>query len=249
MEPAPTEGWLGEGKSSKTWRGPFTVRRSAGTERDLQEIRGWEHSQCFPRSWGLWCVCWDPGPKPQSSGTLSVHNILSLSPLLTAFSGQKGFGPKLAQGTLPVRKIEGLNLHLPPSLFWLSFFLSFFFFFLPSWFYFALLLFHIYFYFLYFYFITSLLFCFFDCCFFFFPPWYAICMAPWFTGWGSGLASMVGALSPNHQSNREPQTTENINSCEFSPRSSSQHQDLAPTNCLQAPVLDASGQKTSKTGI
>ena len=48
MEPAPTEGWLGEGKSSKTWRGPFTVRRSAGTERDLQEIRGWEHSQCFP---------------------------------------------------------------------------------------------------------------------------------------------------------------------------------------------------------
>ena len=168
MEPAPTEGWLGEGKSSKTWRVPFTVRRSAGTERDLQEIRGWEHSQCFPHSWGLWCVCWDPGPKPQSSGTLSVHNILSLSPLLMAFSGQKGFGPKLAQGTLPVRKIEGLNLHLPPSLFWLSFFLSFFFFFLPSWFYFALLLFHIYFYFLYFYFITSLLFCFFDCCFFFF---------------------------------------------------------------------------------
>ena len=25
MEPAPTEGWLGEGKSSKTWRVPFTV--------------------------------------------------------------------------------------------------------------------------------------------------------------------------------------------------------------------------------
>lgn len=35
MEPAPTEGWLGEGKSSKTWRGPFTVRRAADTERDL----------------------------------------------------------------------------------------------------------------------------------------------------------------------------------------------------------------------
>lgn len=128
MEPAPTEEWLGEGKSSKTWRGPFTVKRSADTERDLQEIRGWEHSQCFPCSWGLWCVCWDPGPKPQSSGTLSGHYILSLSPLLMAFSDHEGFEPKLPQGTLPVRKIEGLNLHLPPSLFWLSFFLSFFFF-------------------------------------------------------------------------------------------------------------------------
>ena len=48
---------------------------------------------------------------------------------------------------------------------------------------------------------------------------------------------------------REPQTPGNINWSEASWRSSSQHQDPALSNCLQNPVLDASGQKTSKTGI
>lgn len=126
MGPAPTEGWLGEGKSSKTWRGPIHSEEISRTERDLQEIKGWEHGQCFPCSRGLWWVCWDPGPKPQSSGTLLCHKVLSLSPLFMAFSSHEGFGPKFPQGTLPVRKIEGLSL-LSPTKAFLAFF-SFFFF-------------------------------------------------------------------------------------------------------------------------
>ena len=66
---------------------------------------------------------------------------------------------------------------------------------------------------------------------------------------GQARAPVVGAPSPNHWTNREPQTPGNINWSEASWRSSSQHQDQALSNCLQNPVLDASGQKTSKTGI
>lgn len=39
MGPAPTEGQLGEGKSSKTWKGPFTVRRSAGQKKTFRRLR------------------------------------------------------------------------------------------------------------------------------------------------------------------------------------------------------------------
>ena len=59
---------------------------------------------------------------------------------------------------------------------------------------------------------------------------------------------MVGALSPNHWTNREPQTPENISWSEASWKCSSQHQDPALSYCLQTPVLDVSGQ-TSKTRI
>ena len=66
---------------------------------------------------------------------------------------------------------------------------------------------------------------------------------------GQARAPVVGAPSPNHQTNREPQTPGNINWSEASQRSSSQHQDPALSNCLQTPVLDVPGQTTSKTRI
>ena len=66
-------------------------------------------------------------------------------------------------------------------------------------------------------------------------------------GWAQ--APVVGALSPNRWTNREPQMPGNINRNEASRRSSSQHQDPALSNCLQTPVLDVSGQTTSKTVI
>ena len=67
------------------------------------------------------------------------------------------------------------------------------------------------------------------------------------TGWAR--APVVAAPSPNRWANREPQTPGNINRSEASQRSSSQHQDLALSNCLQTPVPDASGQIITKTGI
>ena len=67
--------------------------------------------------------------------------------------------------------------------------------------------------------------------------------------WGQAEAPVVGALSPNHWTNRELQTPGNIHWSEVSQRSSSQHQDPAPLpNSLQTPVLEASDQTTSKTG-
>lgn len=52
-------------------------------------------------------------------------------PLHMAFSGHEGFGPKLPQGTLPVREDRGAEPPSPTKAF-LAFFL--FLFFLPSWF-------------------------------------------------------------------------------------------------------------------
>ena len=65
---------------------------------------------------------------------------------------------------------------------------------------------------------------------------------------GSGEAPEVRALSPNHWTNRGPQTPGNIHWIDVSWRSSPQHQDSALPNSLQTPVLEASGQKTSMTG-
>ena len=56
------------------------------------------------------------------------------------------------------------------------------------------------------------------------------------------------ALSLKFWSNRECQATRNINQSDVSQRSASQHQDLALSNCLQPPLLETSGQTTSKTG-
>ena len=58
----------------------------------------------------------------------------------------------------------------------------------------------------------------------------------------------VGAPCHNHLTNREAQTPGNIHQSEVSQRSSSQHQNPALPNSLQIPVLEASGQTTSKTG-
>ena len=66
---------------------------------------------------------------------------------------------------------------------------------------------------------------------------------------GHARAPVVGAASQNRWTNRGPQPPRNISRSEASQRSSSQHQDLALSNCLQTPVLDVSGQTTSKTGI
>ena len=68
--------------------------------------------------------------------------------------------------------------------------------------------------------------------------------------WAGGRAwvPVVGALSLNCWTNREPQTPGNINQSEVSRRSLSQQQDPALPNCLQTPMLEASGQTTSKTG-
>ena len=65
---------------------------------------------------------------------------------------------------------------------------------------------------------------------------------------GRAEAPVVGAPSPNHWTNREPQTPGNIHRSKVSRRSSSQHQDPALPNSLQTPVLEASGKTTSKTG-
>ena len=65
---------------------------------------------------------------------------------------------------------------------------------------------------------------------------------------GRAEAPAVGAPSPNHWTNREPQTPGNIHGSVVSRSSSSQHQDPALPNSLQTPVLEASGQTTSKTG-
>ena len=95
-------------------------------------------------------------------------------------------------------------------------------------------------------FYSLLLYCFFSFLFFSF-----FCRATQLAGsWcpGRAQAPVVGALSPNCWTNREPQTPGNINQSEASRRSSSRHQDLALPNCLQTPGLDASGQTTSKTG-
>ena len=64
---------------------------------------------------------------------------------------------------------------------------------------------------------------------------------------GQARVPVVGAQSPNHWTNREPQTPGNIPWSEVSQRSSSWHQDPALPNNLQTPVLEASGQTTSKT--
>ena len=81
--------------------------------------------------------------------------------------------------------------------------------------------------------------------FFFAPPWglqYHHSRAQ-----GRAKAHAVGVQSPNH-SNREPQTPWNIQQSEDSWSSSYQHRDPALHNSLQTPVLEASGQTTSKTG-
>ena len=62
--------------------------------------------------------------------------------------------------------------------------------------------------------------------------------------WASG----VGAPSPGCWTTREFLSPGNINWCELSWRYPSPHQDLAPPNCLQAPVPETSCQTTSKKG-
>ena len=62
--------------------------------------------------------------------------------------------------------------------------------------------------------------------------------------WASG----VGAPSPRCWNARELLTLGNTNQQDLSWRSLSQLQDPAPPNCLQAPVLNATRQTTSKTG-
>ena len=61
-------------------------------------------------------------------------------------------------------------------------------------------------------------------------------------------AAAVRVRSPSCWTTREIQAPGNINWCELSQLSSSQGQDPAPTNCQQAPLLESSGQTTSKTG-
>ena len=65
-------------------------------------------------------------------------------------------------------------------------------------------------------------------------------------GWA--WASGVGALSPGCWAAREFLGPGNIKQHTLSERYTSQHQDPAPTNCQQAPVMDTSHQTTSKTG-
>ena len=58
----------------------------------------------------------------------------------------------------------------------------------------------------------------------------------------------MGVPNPNHWTNRESQAPENMNCSEVFQRSISQHQDPALPNCLKTPLLETSGQTTSKTG-
>ena len=58
----------------------------------------------------------------------------------------------------------------------------------------------------------------------------------------------MGAPSPGLWTAREFLAPGNTNQQQLSRKSPSQLQDLYPPNCLQAPVLDASCQTTSKTG-
>ena len=65
---------------------------------------------------------------------------------------------------------------------------------------------------------------------------------------GQTWASRVGVQSPGLQTAREFLGPGSINWHALSQRYPTQLQDLAPPNCLQVPVLDASHQTTSKTG-
>ena len=65
---------------------------------------------------------------------------------------------------------------------------------------------------------------------------------------GRTWAPVVGVLRPGHWTTRKFLIPGNINWYGLSQKSPSQHQDLAPPNNLQAPVLDLSGQTTNKTG-
>ena len=66
---------------------------------------------------------------------------------------------------------------------------------------------------------------------------------------GQAWATGGGVTSPGHWAARERLDPGNINWCAHSWRYSSQYQELAPPNWLQAPMLDISYQTTSKIGI
>ena len=68
----------------------------------------------------------------------------------------------------------------------------------------------------------------------------------WFSSQGSSL-SLWGKRT-RRWTTKELPAPRNINQRELCQRSPSQLQDPGPPNCLQAPVLDASFQTTSKTG-
>ena len=88
-------------------------------------------------------------------------------------------------------------------------------------------------------------------CLFFVCLFFAMLHGLWGLGSQAGVqawAPVASGLRPSCWTNKELQAPGNINQCELSQRSSSWHQDPAPPNCLQTPVLGASGQTTSKTG-
>ena len=66
---------------------------------------------------------------------------------------------------------------------------------------------------------------------------------------GQAWATGGGEPSPGHSTAREFLDPGNINWLAHSWKYSSQHQELAPPNWLQAPMLDTSYQTTSKIGI
>ena len=70
----------------------------------------------------------------------------------------------------------------------------------------------------------------------------------WFPHRGSGLSPCGGIAKSEPLGYQRISGPREYNQRELSWRSSSLHQDLAPPNCLQAPVLHASGQTTSNIG-
>ena len=80
----------------------------------------------------------------------------------------------------------------------------------------------------------------------FIPPMLHILQGLDSQAWNQAWAPVMGA--PSCWTTREIQAPGNINWCEFSLRSSSQHQDRAWPNYLQGPILNASGQTINKTG-
>ena len=94
--------------------------------------------------------------------------------------------------------------------------------------------------------------CLFFLSFSFLPPppfWWAVWLAgSLFPGQRSGLSLCGGSIELRTLECQRIPGPGNINQWELSQRSPSQLQDLAPPNSLQAPVLKAPHQTTSKTG-
>ena len=199
---------------------------SGDGERPLGDPGIWgEHGQHLPFPLRPQWVCWGLRPEPLPSG---------------ACFGYAGPEPKPCATTPPTPSL------FRPFFFFFAVVVLFCFIVIVLFLFFLIFIFLTLFYFLFV--VTVLLFV---SCLFFVCLFFAMLHGLWGLGSQAGVqawAPVASGLRPSCWTNKELQAPGNINQCELSQRSSSWHQDPAPPNCLQTPVLDASGQTTSKRG-